>query len=302
MAGINNHIWLVETLRLAGDSGMTLSEIDSKWRRCSLSGGKSLARATFNRWRDKIFDTIGVIIECRKCADYRYYISNPEILEERGLSNWILDTYATFNALSQNIALKNRILVEDVPSSRNFLTEILQAMNDSRLVELTYKNFQRDSAYTFPVAPYCLKMFQKRWYLLALSVNDEKLRLYGMDRVENAVKTERKFKMPRDFDADEYFSTYFGVVHDESVPVEKIVIRAGKYHQHYLRTLPLHESQREIFTCDDYADFELRLRPTYDFVMELLKLGSLIEVLEPQSLRHDIHSWVRDLWEIYKND
>ncbi len=92
------------------------------------------------------------------------------------------------------------------------------------------------------------------------------------------------------------------MVHDEKKKVEKIVVRADRYHLHYLRTLPLHESQKEIFTCDDYADFELHLRPMCDFCMELLRAGGMIEVLEPQSLRHDMHSWVRDLWEIYKHD
>ena len=40
-----------------------------------------------------------------------------------------------------------------------------------------------------------------------------------------------------------------------------------------MRTLPLHHSQKEIYACDDYADFELALRPTYDFYMKLLSLS-----------------------------
>ncbi len=36
--------------------------------------------------------------------------------------------------------------------------------------------------------------------------------------------------------------------------------------------------------------------------MELLRAGSMLEVMEPQDLRHEMHRWVRDLWEIYKND
>lgn len=79
--------------------------------------------------------------------------------------------------------------------------------------------------------------------------------------------------MPKGFDAKFYFSSFSGVVLDSDIPIQRIVLRADKYHQHYLCTLPLHESQREIFTCDDYADFELTLRPIYDFCMELLRVG-----------------------------
>ena len=71
------------------------------------------------------------------------------------------------------------------------------------------------------------------------------------------------------------------------------LIQKYKYHQHYMRTLPLHPSQREIFTCDDYADFELTLRPTYDFYMKLMSFGNMIKVLEPRSLQEKIYKWLK---------
>ena len=108
------------------------------------------------------------------------------------------------------------------------------------------------------------------------------------------------FTLLKDFDAKSYFSSFFGIVLDKDIKEERIVLRADRYHQHYLRTLPLHPSQREIYTSDEYADFELHLRPTYDFCMELLKVGAMIEVLEPQSLRHQLHGCIKDMWKIYE--
>lgn len=154
---------------------------------------------------------------------------------------------------------------------------------------------------TFPVSPYCLKMFHRRWYLLAQSTGDGQVRLYGLDRIANIEPTDQRFELPEDFDADEYFDTFFSIVLDDRVPVERIVIRANSHHQHYLRTLPLHKTQHEIYACDEYADFELCLRPTYDFVMELLHAGAMIEVLEPQSLRDTMRGWIRDMWEMYES-
>lgn len=114
--------------------------------------------------------------------------------------------------------------------------------------------------------------------------------------------TDTCFTLPKDFDAKSYFSSFFGIVLDKDIKEERIVLRADRYHQHYLRTLPLHPSQRKIYTSDEYADFELHLRPTYDFCMELLKVGAMIEVLEPQSLRHQLHGCIKDMWKIYEND
>lgn len=203
----------------------------------------------------------------------------------RGLSRWLLDTYSTANTLSQNTSLKDRILVEEVPSSRHFLTDMVEAIKSNNIIMATYRNFHYKNSYTFPIAPYCLKMFQKRWYVLALSINEGKLRIYGLDRFEDIKITKDHFKFPCDFNAKDFFSTFFGVVIDEDIPVQRIVVRAFDAHQHYMRSLPLHFSQKELYSCNDYADFELTLRPTYDFIMELQSYGAMIEVLEPNSLR-----------------
>lgn len=303
MTMLEKYIWVANALYNAGDKGLTLKELNEKWvRDTSISSGKPLPRQTFDRWKDGILMAFGIIIDCRSQNGYQYYISNPEVLRQGELCRWLLNTYAIANELSQNTVLKDRILVEEIPSSRNFLTEIIKAMKENKIIDITHKNFQHSHSFTFPVAPYCLRMFQKRWYLLAQSVNDGSIRLYGLDRIVNIEETNGSFVLPKEFDAKSYFASFFGVVLNTDIPIQRIVLRADKYHQHYLRSLPLHESQREIFSCDDYADFEFTLRPTYDFYMELLRAGSMIEIIEPQSLRHEIHNWVKDLWKMYEKD
>ena len=97
-----------------------------------------------------------------------------------------------------------------------------------------------------------------------------------------------------------YFHDYFGVIPDQSVKAERIVLRAYSPMDNYLRTLPLHHSQKEIVTEKHCAIFEYWLAPTHDFIQAILKEGHELEVIEPQSLRKTIHSELANAIKRYK--
>lgn len=300
MSLIQKYIWVVKTIHRAGR--ITLRELNEKWLdNVDLSGGLDLQRQTFDRWKGSILDIFGIVIDCEQCGRYNYFIANPKVLERGEMRTWLLDTYGTVDALSNSLSIHDRILTEDVPSSQNFLTTVLEAMKTNSVLKVTHQSFGKNETKTFAVEPYCVKMSAQRWYLLARNVDKNYLRLYALDRLIGVEMTDAKFNLPKGFNAKEFFSEYFGIMLNDKVPVQRIVLRADEYHQHYMRTLPLHQSQREIFACDKYADFELHLRPTYDFYMKLMSFGNMIKVMEPQSLRDELCKWLRKTMEVYSD-
>lgn len=300
MTQLQKYTWLIDTIRRAGK--ITYKELSDKWERCKdLSDCNPLPRATFNHWREAISEQFGIIIDCQKAGGYLYYISNPEDIDENRLKKWMLDSFAVGNAIGENLSLKGRILVDEIPSGRDHLTTILEAMKENRIVEISYRPFNRSHSYAFTIEPYCVKLFENRWYVLGRN-NRGEIKIYGLDRLEEARATDSTFKLPKDFNAEEFFATYYGVVIGYGTKPERIVIRANEDHKHYLRSLPLHFSQREIEDCGKYADFELYLAPTYDFVMKLLQAGAMLEVISPASLRKTMKGWISDMSELYKND
>lgn len=301
MAQVEKYIWLIDTIRRAGK--ISHRDLSDMWERNrELSGGQPLHRATFNRWKDAILTQFHLIIECQRVGGYLYYIANPEDIDENELGKWMLDSFAMGNLIGDNLELKDRILVEQIPSGRYHLTTLLDAMKTDRVVVITYKAFKYAKAYTFPVEPYCVKLFENRWYLLGRNINKNCLRLYGLDRIEEATVTEQTFKLPSDFSPANFFANYFGVVLDDEMKPRRIVIRANSDHAPYLKSLPLHASQQVIEDNGEYVDFELYLVPTYDFVMKLLQVGAMVEVIKPLELRKEMKGWATDLFELYKND
>ena len=299
MSLILKYIWVVKTIHRAGR--ITLKELNEKWRaNVDLSRGEDLPRQTFDRWKSGILDLFGILIDCAQRGGYHYYIANPKELSEGKLRTWLLNTYGTAETLSSNLSIHDRILTENIPSSQDHLSTVLEAMKSNNMLHITFKAFTMKEPKRFLVEPYCVKMSAQRWYMLARNTEHKNLRLYSLDRIEAVEISNTRFVLPDDFNAKDYFAEFFGIVLDESVPLQTIILRADKYHQNYMRTLPLHPTQREIFACDDYADFELKLRPTYDFYMKLMSFGNMIKVLEPKNLQEEICKWLENTIEMYR--
>lgn len=297
---IKKYVWLVETIYKA--KKISLKEINSKWLETDLSEGLEIPRRTFHTWRNEVEDLFGIEIQCDKTDGDRYFIEDRDKLKNNSLQSWLLNTMSVNNMLLENKTLSDRILLENIPSGQEYLSIVTDAMKKSKLLEITYKGYWSEHEHTFPVAPYCVKLFRQRWYLVGNSVYEEKIRIYSLDRVMEVSLTEEPFKYPKDFCPEVYFQDCFGVIRDDETEVETVKLKVNADQSNYLRSLPLHPSQEEIETSDDYSIFTLRVRPSFDFYQELLKNGETLEVLEPNWLRKDFKDRVKRMSALYKGD
>ena len=294
---INKYVWLVETLYKA--KKITLKEINRRWTQTELSEGEEIPRRTFNNWKNAAEEMFGLVIMCDKHDDC-YYIENRDDLEEGGFQRWLLNTMSVNNTLLENKALSGRILLENIPSGQDFLATVMEAMKKSKLLEITYKGYWSEHEHTFPVAPYCVKLFRQRWYLVGNSINEDIIRIYALDRFLEAHLSDKAFKYPKQFDPEKYFRHCFGIIHDEECPLETVKLKVSSDQANYMRSLPMHHSQEEIECKDDYSIFSLNLRPTFDFQQEILWNGDSVEVLEPLWLRKEIAGTVKRMGNLYK--
>ena len=293
------YIWLVNTIYKARK--ISLKDINEQWLQTEMSEGVEINRTTFYRHRCAIEDIFGVYIDCDRKAGNKYFIGNREVLHEDSVQNWMLTTLSVSNLLSESMSLNDRILLESVPSGGGMLETVIKAMKESRKLSFSYQKYGKQQPDADrEVSPYCVKLFRQRWYVLGPIANGE-MRLFSLDRMGDVTLQKEKFKMDKNFDAIAYFSESYGVMVDHRVSTERIVLRAYGLEPYYLRDLPLHHSQREIRTTDEYCDFELRLKPTSDFKGKLLQRAEWIEVLEPQSLIDDIIALHQRSINRYKN-
>ena len=287
------YTWIINTLMAF--KALTLEELSRKWQDDKVNDGSPLTRPSFTRHRKAIQDMFGIIIESAPIT-YKYYIANPQRLQNGSLEQWLYSTLTVHGVLAESVAIKDRVVLEDVPSGEHYLSSIIHAFRTGRRLLLGYQKFGSEG-YVKTVCPYALKLFHRRWYLLAKN-SEEQRRIYALDRVTSLALTDQTFEMPAGFLPQEYFAEYFGVLTNDT-PLARVVIRAHNYTPNYLRTLPLHHSQRELESGSlpdggTYTDFSFDIRPTADFLGQLLSHGAGIEVLSPPDLREKMRQTIAE--------
>ena len=289
----HQYIWIINTLRAYRK--LSFEELNQKWQDDQVADGNPLQRSSFNRHRDAILDMFGIIIDCDK-KTYKYYISNKEVLSDDSIERWLFSTLTVHGMLADSAAVKERLVLENAPAGEQYLDIIIRAIRTDRRLRIGYKKFQAEG-YEKVVCPYALKLFRQRWYLLALNDEDQ-MRIYALDRVTMVELTDDAFEMPVYFSPQAYFFFFFGVLTNDT-PMAHVIIRAHKWMPNYLRTLPLHHSQHELVSTPDYTDFSFDIRPTSDFLGELLRHSDGIEVLEPLDLREKMRQMIADTLKRY---
>ncbi len=301
---ISKYVWVIETIYRRRK--ISFKELNHRWLDDDISRGVDIPKRTFDNWRYAIWDMFGINIVNENRGEYRYYIENEEDISKNGLRSWLYNAFCVSNVLANSQSVKDRILLEFVPSGQQYLQSIIEAMKENRVINITYHSYWKDEENNFDVQPYCVKLFRQRWYMVARSTHPNYFkqgpRIYSLDRIQQLHKTDETFVMPKDWDANEYFADSFGIIADQRIDSQTVKLKVSAGQANYIRDLKMHESQEEIERNDEYSIFVYRLRPTYDFMQEILRNGEDIEVLEPLWLREEMAGIIKRMWDKYKED
>lgn len=294
---LNKYIWLVDTIRRYGR--ISRRELDRLWSLSPFSQGEGLPRRTLYDYRNAVEELFNIEIKCDP-STYEYYIDEGSDPHGEGLANWLFNSAALNDMLSGSRSVADRIFLEDVPSAREHLADVIGAIRDRHPVRFDYNPYTRSTPTRDVVLrPYLVKIFRQRWYVAGLETASGRIKTYALDRIGPLAVLPETFDDDPDFDPEEYFRHSFGIVVTHG-KVRTVRLRADARQAKYLRALPLHHSQSES-VHDDYSIFTYSMRLSDDLVEELLSHGAAIEVLEPPELRAMVRDRLEKALEHYAN-
>ena len=245
----------------------------------------TISKRTFQRDLNEIRSLYNIDIKCDKSTNI-YHINTEE--EQTG-NERLLEAFDIINALKINDSLSNYIQFENRgPQGTEHLYGLLHAIKNRFQIKFVYQKYWEDGLTNRTVEPYLLKEFKYRWYVLAKDLKDGQMKSFALDRISDLEISNRKFNIPADFNANEYYRHFFGIISPKEDKPEEIILSFDPVQGKYIKSLPLHGSQLILADNEDELRVKLLLCITHDFVMELLSHGDYLQVISPEYLKKEI--------------
>lgn len=292
------YVWLIDTVRHA--KKIQFEEITERWMESPLNADHSqLALRTFHNHRHAIESLFGIRIICDRGDRNRYYIAAwPEPNATR-LKMWMLQKLS-FSDLDEDTApVKNRILLDPTPEEKYGLPNIIEAIQGNRVIKIDCAIPTSDNKTSLLIAPYCIRFWRSQWFVFGKDIQTDMLHAFNLERVIDITPTDSTFEYPRDFKPEIFFRDFYGMDVSTGKMPEVVRLRMSGRTRDKARTLPLHDSQKEVMTNSDYSVFEYFLVPSDEFQNAILSHGTDTEVLSPLSLRETVAKKVAALAQRY---
>lgn len=290
------YAWVAEIIGTY--NGLTYEQVNQKWLYSPLSDGNTIPRRTFTDWIIKAEEMLDINIDCDRRTN-KYHINSSSRNHNDNLSKWLINSMNVTSLTLEAKSLRERIIFENIPSGNNHISTIIDAMKHSNTLQMTYEGFGYDAPYLKEVAPYALKVFKQRWYMLCATQPLNKIRIFALDRITNLEPTTNHFRIPRRFSPAKYFHNSYGIYSGEDFTPQTVRMKADIRMRDFLRTLPLHSSQKEVKKEETFSVFSYKVCITPDLIYQILSFGSQVEVISPLSLREQIASTIGKMYSMY---
>lgn len=181
----------------------------------------------------------------------------------------------------------------------SFFGQIFNAIQFNNVIEIQYQSFKQSKQSQIILHPYFLKQYNNRWFLFGLNDELKCITNLALDRIKTVNETNRIYIENAKINFNEYFDDVIGVTVLENQEPIPITLQISNNLWPYIRTKPIHGSQKIKLRTDDYVLIELKLQINYELVTLLLSLGEGVKVITPIELVEVIKTKVKSILNNY---
>ncbi len=169
-----------------------------------------------------------------------------------------------------------------------YISPLFNAILYSKTLKITYQSFKSVDSQTITFHPYHLKQYNNRWFLFGKNNNYNNLTNLALDRIQNITETNQEFIPNTTINFQEYFDDFIGVSKTENVELTKIILLAKPGLAPYIKTKPIHGSQRKITDDEKGYIFSIEVITNYELEKLILSFGEDLRIVEPEGFKQQI--------------
>lgn len=174
------------------------------------------------------------------------------------------------------------------------LSELFNAIIYKKVLNIKYHSFKSEHPNTIIFHPYHLKQFNKRWFLFGKSQHFENLTNLALDRIVSIENTNVVYVENTTIDFEDYFEDVIGVTIPEDNDLIKIELLSDLRLAPYIKTKPIHGSQKTIFENDQGFMFSIEVVPNRELESVILGFGERLKVISPHVFKERIHQRIKE--------
>lgn len=228
-----------------------------------------------------------------------------------------LDTFEWLDGLKKRLDIKEHRRIIQFDSNpyfegRNLIGSLFTAISNKQVLALKYHTFKDPQVKEVVVYPYLLKEYNNRWFLI-VGVEDGTILNFALDRIDDFKPMPHIDYIEPDEDLESRFDDIVGVTLFKDKPTEDILLWVNEEGYQYVKTKPLHGSQRDVKGEEDKAVRErypalqggrfFRLQCILNYELEQLLMSKMnqLVVIEPATLKDSLINRIKKMDSLYSS-
>ena len=228
-----------------------------------------------------------------------------------------LDTFEWLDSLKKRLDIKEHRRIIQFDSNpyfegRNLIGSLFTAISNKQVLALKYHTFKDPQVKEVVVYPYLLKEYNNRWFLI-VGVEDGTILNFALDRIDDFKPMPHIDYIEPDEDLESRFDDIVGVTLFKDKPTEDILLWVNEEGFQYVKTKPLHGSQRDVKGEEDKTMREkypalqggrfFRLQCILNYELEQLLMSKMnqLVVIEPATLKDSLINRIKKMDSLYSS-
>ena len=145
-----------------------------------------------------------------------------------------------------------------------------------KTLDILYQGFKMAESVKYTFHPYHLKQYNNRWFIFGLNNESKQIQNLALDRIVSIDESKIPYFVNSEIDFEEYFEDVVGVTVDSNQESVKVVIKVSADLWPYIKSKPLHGSQKKKETTDEFTIVELDVKINYELISLLFSFGESI--------------------------